>query len=190
MDHFEFSDDESVDGIIADSGIDSPVVSHERCLHMPSNVVYADMCKFISNAQTRYMDHYNNSNTLHDNFDEVLASYKSTDDRSIQKYDNHNVLVEEYTTKYSTCSIEQKQCLDNIQAALQRDSIPTGTELIMFISGAGGTGKSHVIHLSGVLCKITLGKGRGMFGPQVALGPTGSSANGIRGFTYHSVLSE
>jgi hypothetical protein len=63
-------------------------------------------------------------------------------------------------------------------------------QLIMFLSGEGGTGKSEVIKLLQEYCRLHFGKQRGLFGPSVALAPTGPSANNINGRTWQSALGK
>lgn len=62
------------------------------------------------------------------------------------------------------------------------------TQLIMFLTGEGGTGKSRVISDLMEYCKLHFGKQRGVHGAAIALAPTGSAANNIDGYTWQSVL--
>jgi hypothetical protein len=60
-------------------------------------------------------------------------------------------------------------------------------QLQMFMSGEGGTGKSEVIKFIMEYTRLFFGKTRGLYGPVVALGPTGVASNNIGGFTRQSV---
>ena len=57
----------------------------------------------------------------------------------------------------------------------------------MFVSGEGGTGKSLLISLIMEFTNIFHGTQNGIYGAAVAVAPTGSAANVIRGFTWQSV---
>ena len=59
-------------------------------------------------------------------------------------------------------------------------------QLIMFISGEGGTGKSSIIALIMEFTRLKYGKQLGLYGATVAMAPTGCSANVISGFTWQS----
>jgi hypothetical protein len=59
--------------------------------------------------------------------------------------------------------------------------------MMMFLSGEGGTGKSEVIKLIMEYTRLYFGKTYGLYGPVVALGPTGVAANNVGGFTWQSV---
>ncbi|KAH9848082.1 hypothetical protein C2E23DRAFT_713305, partial [Lenzites betulinus] len=56
-------------------------------------------------------------------------------------------------------------------------------QLLMYLGGMGGTGKSRVVH-----AVIGFLEGRGESYRFIVLGPTGSSAALVGGSTYHSVL--
>ena len=189
---FEFSDD-GLDNIELDiQQEDLTVVQHDRVLRDPTSGPNTAIGDFVQNAQQRYLDYMKKVNTAApaESSDPIHSSSPYAQDGYIQKYPDHNYLQEQYNIGYTLCSPEQQACLNNIEMALtrRRNRYIGPEELIMFMSGAGGTGKSHVINLSGLLAKLIIGKTRGMFGPQVNLGPTGSSANGIKGFTFQSVL--
>ena len=64
------------------------------------------------------------------------------------------------------------------------------TQLIMFISGEGGTGKSFLIALIMEYTRLKYGKQRGLYGAAVAMAPTGCAANVINGFTWQSCYSK
>ena len=59
----------------------------------------------------------------------------------------------------------------------------------MFISGAGGTGKTYLLKMIKEYSRLKFGKQEGLYGAALAMGPTGCSSHIMEGFTYHSVLS-
>jgi hypothetical protein len=63
-----------------------------------------------------------------------------------------------------------------------------GRQLIMFLSGEGGTGKSKLVHDITKYTQIRYGKTEGYFGAVVKTAPTGGAAFNIRGHTWHSAL--
>ena len=58
----------------------------------------------------------------------------------------------------------------------------------MFLSGEGGTGKSKVITALIEFAILHFGRVKGFYGAAVGLGPTGSAARNIAGFTWHKVV--
>jgi len=63
-------------------------------------------------------------------------------------------------------------------------------QMVMFLSGEGGTGKSHVIHLLTLLVQTIHGKTEGRFGSVLKTAPTGGAAYNINGFTWQSALGK
>jgi hypothetical protein len=63
-------------------------------------------------------------------------------------------------------------------------------QLIMFLSGEGGTGKSHLIHTVTKYTQILRGKSEGWYGAVLKTAPTGGSAYNIKGHTWHSALGK
>jgi hypothetical protein len=114
----------------------------------------------------------------------------------ISKFSDHLFLEKLYNETKSRWISDprsklQLSALSNIEKAMDitADDVSEDPEkqMIQFVSGAGGTGKSELIKMTRNLAKFKLGKTIGMYGPFLALSPTGSSANGIGGFTYQSV---
>ena len=150
---------------------------------------YIALKDFISNEQVKYLTSYKSMNQRSPPPAPTVTCNDNAMERAIQKYSNHDDLQNEYIGGYNQCSSEQRLCLDNLRNALEISSHDSTAEnLLMVVSGEGGTGKSFVIHLARVLCKITIGKTYGLYGPMLAIAPTGSAANAIEGFTSHSAL--
>jgi hypothetical protein len=63
-----------------------------------------------------------------------------------------------------------------------------GGQLIMFLSGEGGVGKSKIISDITKYTQILYGKTVGYFGSVVKTAPTGGAAFNIKGHTWHSAL--
>jgi hypothetical protein len=66
----------------------------------------------------------------------------------------------------------------------------TGQQMVMFLSGEGGTGKSKVIGAICTFAQIFHGKTVGTWGAVLKTAPTGGAAHNIGGSTYHSALSK
>jgi hypothetical protein len=74
--------------------------------------------------------------------------------------------------------------------AVSHISGQTGCQMVMFLSGEGGTGKSKLI---GAICAYTQllhGKTLGSWGATLITAPTGGAAHNIGGSTWHSALSK
>lgn len=74
--------------------------------------------------------------------------------------------------------------LDAFETAVEYISGDNGKQLLMFVSGEGGTGKSYLISLILEYTRLTYGKQKGIYGSAIAIAPTGAAASVIRGFTW------
>ena len=70
------------------------------------------------------------------------------------------------------------------------EHIQANRQLIMFLTGGGGTGKSHVIKALVHKARIKWGKALGAYGSALVVAPTGNAAFNVRGHTWHSALSK
>jgi hypothetical protein len=90
-------------------------------------------------------------------------------------------------SKIATCNTEQRHCFNAAQACI---SGADKRQLVMFVSGEGGTGKSFLIHALTKYTQILYGKTEGWFGSVLKSAPTGAAAHNIRGHTWHSALGK
>jgi hypothetical protein len=124
---------------------------------------YKRLNTFIEDLGKQEVDKYKAENVLMDH--ELPTSQRASDDpynsnqRAIVKYRNHDDMVREYNEGYSNCNAEQRHAIDLVKQTID---VPRNlsiqeridNQLIMFMSGEGGTGKSSVIKLIGLLCKV------------------------------------
>jgi len=67
----------------------------------------------------------------------------------------------------------QKAVFERIKAAVHADD---GEKLRLILSGQGGTGKTHIIRATILLCRLKYGRTRGKHGPIVVIAPSGCAA--------------
>ena len=110
--------------------------------------------------------------------------------QTIVKYPNHDELVDTFnTTVLTKLGADQKQALRRILPYIKCDpASDPSTQLIFFLSGEGGTGKSELVKILRDACKVIFGR-NGPMEPMISLTPTGSSAFSINGFTWHNILN-
>lgn len=89
-----------------------------------------------------------------------------------------------------TCSKEQMEAYSVLNQALMDEQRGVFNQVIMFLSGEGGTGKSHVIACMAANTRIIVGKTRGSWGAVVLAAPTGGSAANINGNTWQHYCSK
>lgn len=65
-----------------------------------------------------------------------------------------------------------------------------GSQMMMFVTGEGGTVKSFLISLIMEFTQIFHGKQGGLYGSALAIAPTGAAANVIKGYTWQSVYGK
>jgi hypothetical protein len=107
------------------------------------------------------------------------------------------VQVKNYTTRLASLDRvienfddEQRHAYNTVKKALDGTNHSNRTQLIMFASGEGGTGKSHFIKAISEYANLKFGKTRGKYGRVIRWGPTGSSAYNIGGCTWQSGLKK
>ena len=62
--------------------------------------------------------------------------------------------------------------------------------LRMFLTGAGGCGKTHIVTAIKLYAQLKWGKTHSAYGPAVAVAPTGNAAHNVGGHTWHSLLGK
>jgi len=163
--------DEDMQDIIYDH---MEAVEHTNVRENISKKKMIALRNYISEQQQKFMDNYLLENQLSP--DEMMSPpdlhYSNT------KWNALNNIVDQ------KLSGRQRQAYDKVISYINGSS---SGQLMMFMSGEGGTGKSEVIKLIMDYTRIYFGRTYGLYGPVVALGPTGVSSNNIGGFTWQSV---
>ena len=147
---------------------------------LPSRVSYYR--NFIQNAQIDYMDKQAIENQLSDSTDAASLT-ANTSVSNVKNYEERSIQLALNVAKLT------KGQLSAYKKAIIHISGEDPTQLIMFISGEGGTGKSFLIELIMEFTRLKYGKQRGLYGAAVAMAPTGCAANVIKGFTWQSCYS-
>lgn len=98
---------------------------------------------------------------------------------------NVDAMREKLATDINQLNVEQRQAFD---IAVEHISGAAGRQMIMFLTGEGGTGKSKVIHTIDLYARILFGKVEGEWGVVLKTAPTGGAAHNIGGSTWHSAL--
>ena len=104
-------------------------------------------------------------------------------------FDIENVDEEHDMVQKMIESCNERQA-DVVHCARQHIEGTIPTQMIMFLSGEGGTGKSHVIKILSMLTRIFHGKQQGRMGAVCLAAPTGGSAHNIGGMTWHSATGK
>lgn len=90
-------------------------------------------------------------------------------------------------------NIGQKAAYDKVvkhfEAYTEFPDHTEGEPLRMFLSGEGGTGKSHVLHAIIKHARIKWGRTAGCYGPVLVVAPTGNAAYNVGGYTWHSYVA-
>ena len=100
--------------------------------------------------------------------------------------ENHVHRTSLLTVQLSTLKTAQKEAYDTITKYLIADD----KQLLLFVTGEGGTGKSKLIELVMEFSRLHFEKQKGYYGACIAMAPTGSSANNIDGVTWQSALGK
>ena len=177
-------DEDEIVGIVHESDDEENIADGQTNIVMKSNGFVENvplkkmifLSNFIATAQRNFMDKFCKDNQLHDgDHDEVnVINYQSPRWIELQR-----------RLQPQNIATRQKQAYDIVHSYITSSNCDD--QLLMFMSGEGGTGKSEVIKLIMESTRLIHGKQRGLYGAVVALAPTGVAANNIDGFTWHSV---
>jgi hypothetical protein len=109
--------------------------------------------------------------------------------RSITKYDDHDNMVTQVNKQYLEFGDDQKYAFDYISSFFSKEVYKDpSNQLLCFLSGEGGTGKTTLIKSLSIQAKIIFGKLGGTYDPLLAMAPTGSASNVINGYTFKSII--
>ena len=146
---------------------------------------YAEYESFIDRKKQEYMTKYAAANQL-----VQLSNHSKKGDfefhgegkANVDNYDNRLIELEK-----GIGELKGRQ-LNAFETATSHISGSINKQLIMFMSGEGGTGKSKVIKLLVENTMLHFGRQKGFYGAAVAMAPTGSASKNIHGFTWQSIL--
>jgi len=85
---------------------------------------------------------------------------------------------------------DQRQAYDELLEYILGKRQSLSATVIQFISGGAGVGKSEYIKCLIETVRLYYGKQPGLYGSVIIMGPTGSSAHNIGGFTWQSLLGK
>jgi type IV secretory pathway VirB4 component len=134
---------------------------------------------FITNSLNKFKAAYANENQI-----QGTGEYNTFKTGAIVKVNNYDSRVVKLGENLLKLTIGQRNAYDK---AIRHLTGVDSDQLIMFVSGEGGTGKSTLIELIMEFTRLHFGKQRGTYGPAVAMGPTGTSSYNINGYTWQSV---
>jgi len=122
------------------------------------------------------------------------SKYNLSDAEKAQKYQDKNCVIP------VAHHIEQEQQLQNLESSLVAEQRyvynhivehildTTKGQLVSFVTGEGGTGKSRIISVLKLWSNVVYGKQEGDLGACVLNAPTGPAAFNIKGDTWQSVF--
>jgi hypothetical protein len=173
-----------------------PQVGDNICLPLNSNNIRIDSMTNITAANMRYCKHYiqsvqnkhletlKNENSLQTtNTDDELSSVSNIHYR-VNNYEERSEKL-----RYNVGRLTSQQ-LKAYNIAVEYISGDKNSQMLMFVTGEGGTGKSFLISLIMEYTQIFHGKQKGLYGSALAVAPTGAAANVISGFTWQSVYGK
>jgi hypothetical protein len=182
------SDDSEIDSVSQDDyptssmyNIDSRV---QQVLTPVTSVQYRN---FIKDKRQEATCAYERSNEIPADYPRGISSSSST---GIVKYPNHDTMKDAFHESFENkLGTDQRNAVRRIITGMKVDvSQEPSRQLLFFLSGAGGTGKSECIKLLSIAAKLVFGM-KGPYEPLICVAPTGSAACNIDGYTWHSILN-
>jgi PIF1-like helicase len=145
------------------------------------NEYYAN---YIRNSQEDYLNKMKAENQIN-NSDEINST--SQLHAKVTMVNNYNRRVAELENNVKLLTRNQLRAYNTAAEYINGSK---GKQMIMFVSGEGGTGKSFLIKLIMEYANIIHGKQKGLYGSAVALAPTGAAAKVIDGHTWQAVYGK
>lgn len=139
--------------------------------------------QFVPNMRIAKRDGHVSNNQC----SEEELQLKTANSTAIVSINNIDAARDELDISVASLNSEQRRVYDE---ATYHISGEHGGQLIMFLSGEGGTGKSRIISDVTKYTQILYGKTLGYFGSVVKTAPTGGAAFNIKGHTWHSALGK
>ena len=144
---------------------------------------------FIHNEQQQQLNKYYAAN---ERPPQSLSDYSITNtaSTSIVRHPDHHKLRYSINKQYrQKCGPQQQEALRRIVHLMRVDvDEAPDQQMLFFLSGEGGTGKSMLIDILRNAAKVIFGL-KGPLEPMLCLAPTGSAAFNIDGFTWHNALA-
>lgn len=139
---------------------------------------------YIKNKQAEYISKISSENTISN---ENYTMDNNSDNVAFSRVNNYEQRME--TLSSNVLKLTKKQ-LKAYNIAVEYICGRKGKQLIMFVTGEGGTGKSFLISLIMEYTQLLYGKQRGLYGAAIAIAPTGSAANVVDGYTWQAVYGK
>jgi DNA replication protein DnaC len=184
-DNVDVSDQQTGDHNSSNTGIEPSNVTDGK--HIISNITarfneyYAN---FIRNSQEDYINKMKAENQINSS-DEISNS--SLFHTNITRVNNYNSRLAQLENNVKLLTRKQLQAYNTAAEYINGSK---GRQMIMFVTGEGGTGKSFLIKLIMEYANIIHGKQKGLYGSAVALAPTGAAAKVIDGHTWQAVYGK
>ena len=139
---------------------------------------------YIKNQQNIYLHNLSYENSISGDVENPCLNEGNTNNVNVN---NHSERVEALQINVSKLTIQQ---LKAYSIAVDYISGKRESQMMMFVTGEGGTGKSFLISLIMEFTQIFHGKQGGLYGSALAIAPTGAAANVIKGYTWQSVYGK
>ena len=164
--------------------VDTQLTNNNGVLTDISTVSKTYLLKYVHTQQKIFMENMSIRNRITVNIegDSVFNMVRNT-----IPVENYNIRLQSLLDNVGLLTHKQ---LEAYNIAVGYISGKNNNPMKMFVSGEGGTGKSFLISLIMEFTNIFHGKQKGIYGAAVAVAPTGSAANVIRGFTWQSVYGK
>ena len=140
--------------------------------------------QYINNQQNLHLRNISIENSISSGNNVYCPSFGGCMHTKVNNFDERNE-----TLKINVKRLTQQQ-LKAYNIAVDYISGEKGKQMLMFVTGEGGTGKSFLISLIMEYTQLCHGKQGGLYGSAVAVAPTGAAANIIKGYTWQSVYGK
>ena len=167
--------------------INMPLNPYNNNIDSMINITAANMryCKnFIQNVQNKHLEDLRIENSIQSTVHNGELSSDSNIYCKVNNYEERFKKLEDNVSRLT------KQQLKAYNIAVEYISGQKNSQMLMFVTGEGGTGKSFLISLIMEYTQICHGKQKGLYGSALSIAPTGAAANVISGYTWQSVYGK
>ena len=179
------SDEESFDEMAEAVRVNTEEEQQKGTVKLVDQATFQRFANCIKERELRFKDDYAAKNQLV--LTDESASMSSSDNPrhtkvNVDSYESRLIELDQNVAKLEG---RQRVAFETAKLHITGEN---KEQLLMFLSGEGGTGKSKVISALIELSILHFGRVKGFYGAAVGLGPTGSAARNIAGFTWHKFV--
>lgn len=174
--------------------LNTSIIAADGAIDVITKKQYQHYQTFIDNQIATFYNNLTEENSITTNTSTNGSTFNSMDETSSIPgkipVNNEWQREAELQPRLDRLTPDQKRAFDEIMDYVEGRKQTADGSVIQFVTGGAGVGKSEYIKCLIEKIRLHYGKQPGLYGSVVIMGPTGSSAHNIGGFTWQSLLAK